>query len=305
MVRFFSCFHDMLQFPEPVVIKVTILGLVLFGAAIGGCVQFRMSPKEVEEFYADKSVMPEFNSYQVMGRKIHYAQVGQGPGPLVLFVHGSPGSWSAFRGFMADPVLLEMAKIISVDRPGFGYSDFGHPEISLARQAQMIVPILDENQDHRPIILVGHSLGGAVIAKMAMDYPDRIDGLIMVAASLDPDLEPREWYRHGLRLPIINLLVPRSFMVSNEEILPLKGELIRMLDDWDKITVPVTVVHGKKDQWVPVGNASFAADKLVNSETRIVIEPNVGHFIPWDRPDLVRNAIVFHLQNSQSNFTSF
>lgn len=274
------------------------------GVIIAGCVQFRMSPQEVEEFYADKPITPKLISYRVMDRKMHYAEIGKETGPLILFVHGSPGSWSAFRDFMSDPVLLDRAKIISVDRPGFGYSDFGHPEVSLARQAQMIAPILENHQQNRPIILVGHSLGGAVIAKIAMDYPDQIDGLIMVAASLDPDLEPDEWYRHGLRLPIINLFVPRSFMVSNEEILPLKAELTRMLDDWDKITVPVTVIHGKKDQWVPVGNAAFAEGKLVNAPTRLIIDPKVGHFIPWDRPDLVRKAIVSHLNNSERNLTS-
>jgi len=274
--------------------------LTMAGVFAVGCVQFRMSPREVDEFYADKSETPKLRSYQALDRNINYAETGMQTGPLLLFVHGSPGSWSAFRDFMVDPVLVERTKIISVDRPGFGHSDFGRPEISLTRQAQMIAPILENHQRNRPIILVGHSLGGAVIAKIAMDYPDQIDGLVMVAPSVDPDLEPNEWYRHGLRLPIINLLVPRSFMVSNEEIIPLRGELTRMLDDWDKITVPVTVIHGAEDNWVPVGNAYFASDKLVNTETELVIDPELGHFIPWQRPELIRKAILSHLERAET-----
>ncbi len=295
-----------MQFPVFLASNPSILGFFLVAAmmSFGGCVQFRMSPKEVEQFYADKSKTPRLVSYEVMGRKMHYAETGKESGPLVVFVHGSPGSWSAFRDFMADPVMLDRAKIISVDRPGFGYSEFGHPEVSLARQAEMIAPILEKNQHLRPIIVVGHSLGGAVIAKIGMDYTDRIDGLVMIAPSIDPDLEPKEWYRHGLRLPLINMLVPRSFMVSNEEILPLRGELTRMLDDWDKITVPVTVIHGEKDNWVPVGNADFAKEKLVNAEARVIIDPEVGHFIPWQRPDIVRRAIISHLPNPDAILTS-
>jgi pimeloyl-ACP methyl ester carboxylesterase len=61
--------------------------------------------------------------------------------PLVIFVHGSPGSLSAFIDFMTDSILLQSARLISVDRPGFGDANFGYAESSLARQAALLKPV--------------------------------------------------------------------------------------------------------------------------------------------------------------------
>ncbi|HEY5692223.1 MAG TPA: alpha/beta hydrolase [Cyclobacteriaceae bacterium] len=47
-----------------------------------------------------------------------------------------------------------------------------------------------KNKNARPIILIGHSLGGTVIARMTMDSPELVDGVVMVAPSIDPEIEP-------------------------------------------------------------------------------------------------------------------
>ncbi len=52
----------------------------------------------------------------------------------------------------------------------------------------MMKPIL-ELVVNQKTILVGHSLGGPVIARTAMDYPDLVDGLILVGGSIDPEME--------------------------------------------------------------------------------------------------------------------
>jgi pimeloyl-ACP methyl ester carboxylesterase len=88
--------------------------------------------------------------------------------------------------------------------------------------------------------------------------------------------------------------------VSNQEILPLKGELEKMLPLWATIRVPVIVIQGEDDPLVPAGNASFAKRMLVNAPVTIQMIPRMNHFIPWSRPDLIRDAILHQLTEIQS-----
>ena len=64
---------------------------------------------------------------------------------------------------------------------------------------------------------------------------------------------------------------------------------------WEKVTVPVTVIQGERDKLVPAGNADYAAKMLVNAPVEMVREPEMNHFVPWTRPDLIETAIQRHL----------
>jgi pimeloyl-ACP methyl ester carboxylesterase len=261
-----------------------------------------MSPKEVDQFFAEKKVKATQHHYLVQGYDIHYVQSGNETKPLVLFVHGSPGSLSAFIDFLADTALLNQALLVTTDRPGFGYSNFGQGEGSLLKQCEALKPILERYHANRPVILVGHSLGGPLIAKMAMEYPDLVDGLIIVAGSIDPELEPDEtWFRAPLATPFLSWIAPRSFRASNEEIYHLKPELEKMLPHWKEITCPVIVIHGRKDQLVDFANVEFARQHLVNSHVDYVIKDDMNHFVPWSNPELIREAILKMLK---SNYTT-
>jgi pimeloyl-ACP methyl ester carboxylesterase len=266
---------------------------------------FRMSPREVDEYFKNEKVKATQHEYKTGFREIHYIKAGDANKPVVLFIHGSPGSLSAFIHFLKDSILLEKALLISTDRPGFGYSNFGNAERSLEKQAEALKPILETHAGNRPIILVGHSLGGPIIARMAMDYPQLVDGLIMVAGSIDPDLEPNEmWFRAPLATPFLSWLVPRAFRASNEEIYHAKPELVKMLPLWKDITCPVIVIQGKKDVLVPAENADFARKMLVNAPVEFMLVDEMNHFVPWSNPELIQEAIVRmlarvqHLKNS-------
>ncbi|NJM26321.1 MAG: alpha/beta hydrolase [Bacteroidia bacterium] len=95
---------------------------------------------------------------------------------VVIFVHGSPGSLDAFIHFLTDSILLQRAVLVSVDRPGFGQSNFGVAEPSLHQQGELLMPLLNRyKKENKSIFLVGHSLGGPLIARMAIDHPDLVD----------------------------------------------------------------------------------------------------------------------------------
>jgi alpha/beta hydrolase fold len=228
------------------------LALFIISRFLLSCFSFRLSPGEVKSLFKNSTYkLDEFDEV-VAGRSIHYAAIGNDSLPVVLFVHGSPGSWSAFVDFMRDSALLQKVKMVSVDRPGFGGSNFGEGERSLEAQAAALKPIVAKYAANgRKMILVGHSLGGPLIARMAIDYPELVTNLIIVAGSIAPQLEPNEkWFRLPMEFTPIRILIPLSFRASNREILYLKPELEKMMPLWKNIHQGVTVIQGGKDMLV-------------------------------------------------------
>ena len=133
-----------------------------------------------------------------------------------------------------------------------------------------------------------------MIARMAMDYPELIDNLIIVAGSIAPDLEPYEkWFRIPMDFTPISILIPASFRASNHEILYLKPELEKMLPLWKNIRQPVIVIQGGKDFLVNPKNADFAEKMLVKAKSlKIVRVDTMNHFMPWSHPQLIKNAML-------------
>jgi pimeloyl-ACP methyl ester carboxylesterase len=275
--------------------RTWIIPLFIFSGLMllmDSCMQFRMSLSEIDQYFAGKAKKGTLHKYTSGKRVINYLEVGETSLPLVVFVHGSPGSLSAFIDFMADTALLSKAQLITVDRPGFGSSNFGYAEPSLQKQAALLKPILEAHKSQRPVILVGHSLGGPLIARMAMDYPELIDGLIMVAPSIDPELEPNEWFRAPLTTPFLKWMLPRSIRASNDEIYKLKPELEEMLPLWSRVRANTIVIQGTKDTLVPKENADFARKMITHAPLKLVMVDQMTHFVPWTHPQVIREAVL-------------
>ncbi len=236
---------------------------------------------------------PVFDTRQANGKSINYLKVGKNDSlPIIVLVHGSPGALNAYETYFTDTSFSIQANLIAVDRLGFGYSDFGKSVSSLALQAELIAEILKEYPDQKKV-LVGHSMGGPVIARLAMDYPELVDGLVMVAPSISPDLEPSNRWRRVLDFPLIRWFTPSALRVCNQEIIPLKKELDQMMNSWEDVMIPVTIVQGEMDALVPMGNAFFAEsmmDKNPNVKTTIIEGGN--HFILWSEIPLIKNEIL-------------
>lgn len=288
-------------------ICLSIIVFVVLSQLFSGCFSFRMSNREINKYVSELPRGAEYAQYELDHRQMHYISTGGKDLPVVIFIHGSPGSLSAFTHFLKDSTLSNQMQLITIDRPGFGQSNFGWSEKSLKKQSQLLKPILDRNQSNNaPVILVGHSLGGPLIARMAMDFPDLVDGIIMVAPSIDPALEPEEWYRPLLYSTFFRWIVPKSIRVSNDEIFFLKEELEEMLPLWKNITMPVSVIQGGKDNLVPPANADFAKKMLTNTTPRMILKEDMNHFVPWNNTELIKDEILWHLDElNKSKEVSF
>ncbi len=233
----------------------------------------------------------EAGTLTAAGHHIHYLRAGADTLPLVMVVHGSPGSASACMPFLRDTLLTQKAQVVAPDRPGFGWSDYGRAEPSLQRQAAALAPLLRHAPS--PRILVGHSYGGPVVVRLAMDYPELVEGLVIVAGSLAPELEPREWWRAPLDWPPLRWLIPPALCVSNEEIAALYDELRAMEPLWPRVQCPITVIQGEKDRLVPPGNAAYVQRMATHSpRVQVRLLPDGNHFIFWTRYQLVRQSVL-------------
>lgn len=300
-----------LSVPAPRPRKRRRIGYVFSGifliwiiAIQAGCLAMRTPdrkwPAELQQ--KGQTLAPEFLRVSMPGyRTIHAVSVGRSDTlPLVMLVHGSPGSADAFLAYLADTSLTSQARVVSVDRPGFGYtSGFGNPEGSLERQAAALKAVADRLAPGQKVLLAGHSLGGPVIARFAMDYPQQVAGLVIVAGSIDPDLEEHPWWQGAVDHPPLCWLTPESLWTSNREIILLEKELREMLPRWAAIRCPVTMIHAENDRLVPFANVAFGRRMLVNCpDFQAITMPKGDHFILWSRQDIVRSAIERLLSNS-------
>lgn len=263
------------------------------------CMTFRMRHQEIDDYFDSRGMKASQHHYEVGKRDIHFIAAGDRTKPRILFIHGSPGSRSAFIHFLANEKLGQEAFLISTDRPGFGHSNFGRAERSLEKQAEALFPILDQYKENQPIILVGHSIAGPLAAEMAIRYPLLIDGLILVAPSIDPDLEPNEgWFRAPMFIPPFRWIIPRSLRASNDEIFNFKKELTKLAPRLGTITCSVIVLQGEDDDLVPPGNADFVEHHFINANVTVHRYPDVNHFIPWQHPEFITDSILKMLEEN-------
>lgn len=286
------------MFKAPVFLLMALLGLSDAETLTTSLTEERASASTIQKVFPLASNSRAF-SYEQPGHRlcmIENSETVASKNDTIVFVHGSPGEWDAWSSYLTNQNLLSRAALIAVDRPGFGGSDPGQPERIVKVQSDRIFEAFRElsRRQARPAkaLWVGHSYGGPVVARLAMDHPEAVCGLLLIGASIDPDLEKVEWYQKLAAKPCVSRILPKSIYTANEEILPLKGELQKMISLWREIRCPVTVLHGTKDRLVPFANAGFAKSHLVNAPLREVYLTNVDHFIPWTHRQIVEREVL-------------
>jgi pimeloyl-ACP methyl ester carboxylesterase len=119
---------------------------------------------------------------QAGGVRLHYNEAGTGA--AVIMLHGGgPGAsgWSNFQQNLG--FLSESHRVLLVDLPGFGKSDYVPLKESLPTVAARAVRDLMDTLGIEQASLIGNSMGGATSVTFAIDYPDRIDKLILMGAA--------------------------------------------------------------------------------------------------------------------------
>ena len=209
---------------------------------------------------------------------------------LIVFVHGTPGSFTTFMHYMNDSLMQEHFHMISVTR--LGWVERNAEKVpSLDEQAAALEPLLRMDRSGKGTILMGHSYGGPVIAKTAMEYSELVSGLVFVATTGDPELSGPRWYNR-LAVVIPRFILGSGLKGANAEIMPLRPQLESILSGWEELEMPVLIVQGDRDRLVNPRNAEFMQRMLVNAEVTYMWREGQGHFVLWEEAGLIVDAII-------------
>ena len=248
------------------------------------------------------------------GITMHYHEAGTGDRGVILFVHGSgPGAsgWSNFKGNY--PFLAERGyRTLVPDTMGYGYST--KPEegtFSLDDVAAQYRGLLDALGVDR-VTVVGNSQGGAVAITMALNYPDLVDKLVLMAPG---GLESRETYMamEGIKAMIRVLYkegisketMRKVFTLQLHDESKITDEVIEeryqvamtqhkdniarihvanQEDRLPEIQCPVLCFWGADDKFCPASGASKIASRCPSSRTMLIA--SCGHWVMVEYPKL-------------------
>jgi pimeloyl-ACP methyl ester carboxylesterase len=144
------------------------------------------------------------------GNRIHY--VDEGEGPPIVFVHGLGAQLLQFRHPLFDR--LGGYRLIALDRPGSGYSVRAKgASARLTEQARVIRRFIEVLGLEKPL-LVGHSLGGMVALATALDHPQAISGIVLLAPlTRYQDTVPPEFKALYIRSPLKRWLMANTLAI--------------------------------------------------------------------------------------------
>lgn len=224
--------------------------------------------------------------------RIHYTVTGSDTMPTLLILHGSPGGSREYLPYLRSAALLEKFRVVAVDRPGFGLSNFG-TSFPLQEQSRLLGSVLYALRNGKPLFVAGHSLGGPVAAILAADYRELVDGLVIMSGALDPALEKKETWRPLLNREPLRSLLPGAFPQSNIELWYLKNDLKLLSEKLDNIRARVYILHGTTDKMVPPENVAYMQQHFVNAESiQVTMMPRTGHLLHLTRVKKVTEFLL-------------
>lgn len=220
-----------------------------------------------------------------------YRRDQPGAKTTVVFIHGSPATGRAFhRQFAAD---FPGVNLLAYDRPGYGGSR-GFQALNLATQTTALAALLDA-LDRTHCVLVGHSYGGPIALNLAQARPDLVRSVVLVGGSVDPAQEKPLAIQTMGRWPLVRPLLPRAVDSCNLELLALRADLERLRPELARLRIPIVMLHGQDDRLVPPANVDYLEAELRAAQqerwfTKIILLDG-NHFIPWQEPAALREAI--------------
>ena len=122
---------------------------------------------------------PNYEFAEIDGYKIRYLTMGDADKHVIL-IHGFGGELD--RWLFNQQPMSAYAQVTALDLPGHGQATKAIKDGSLGAMARVIVGLIDHlgaTNAH----LVGHSLGGAIALKTALDFPDKVSGLSLIGSA--------------------------------------------------------------------------------------------------------------------------
>ena len=259
------------------------------------------------------------------GDRLHYRDQGGSGGDVLIFIHGTSASLHTWEPLIER--LGDRYRLISLDLPGHGLTG-ANAARDYSREAMVFaIWSLMDYLSITAATLVGNSLGGSVAWRAALDRPERVRSLVLLAPSGAPNttaaksnlgfklldtslgqavlkkITPRAVVETSLLQTVVSPHIVTEAMVDRYwELLRLSGNRQALIDlantprdphAWEKlsrISVPSLVIWGEEDGLLP---ATMAAtfDREIN-DIRLVMLKNIGHLPMEEAVNNVADRII-------------
>jgi pimeloyl-ACP methyl ester carboxylesterase len=254
---------------------------------------------------------------EIEGRPVNVLDTG-GDRPALLWIHGLSANWQSW--LLNIPQFMGTYRCVALDLPGFGRSKMPPREISITGYARVVDEVC-EALGISSVSVVGNSMGGFIGAELALQFPTRVERLVLVSAAglsqenvrHEPVLAVGRMLATGAahatayqdtlaRRPRLRRLALLGVVRYPERLSPaLTRELFQgagkpgflpalealliysFRDRLDGIEVPVLIVWGEFDMLVPVDDAT-EYERLIGANARKVVFADTGHVPMIERP---------------------
>jgi pimeloyl-ACP methyl ester carboxylesterase len=263
---------------------------------------------------------------EIDGRSVNYVDLGSGEREPIVFVHGLGGQWQNWLENL--PRAAQERRVIALDLPGFGLSPMPRGEITISGYGRTVEALCDRLGLPR-VDIVGNSMGGYIGAEVAIQFPQRVDQLLLVSAAgitsadlahapimtlgrvataiathtaaQDRQLAARPKSRH-LALQFVARhpsrlkadFVYEGFFKGTGK--PGFNDALRASLNYDfrdrlpDIRQPTLIVWGEKDSIIPVKDA-HEFERLIPDSRKVVMK-DTGHVAMAERPQTFNDLLM-------------
>jgi len=232
---------------------------------------------------------------------------GSEQAPSLFFIHGAGGDASMWHG--QTEYLRGQYDTYCMELPAHGRS--GRAEVASILEYAQWVRLAVENYSHSGCqVLVGHSLGGAIVLEIATNPPEGIKGIVLLGTGAKLGVMPAifEMLEHNpddffqtMGKAAFAASTPRAVRdrvlnVMRKSPPSIIAKDFRACDQFDirdrlqEISLPALILCGEEDRLTPAKYSQYLHEKIASS--RLVIIPRAGHMVMAEQPESVNRALV-------------
>lgn len=220
---------------------------------------------------------------------VRYLSIGDEDKPLLMLIHGAPGSLYDWKSFAKRADLYDQYRVLIVERPGYGGTKPRKAEPSIKIQAARILEVLDK--EGKSAVVMGHSYGGPIAVAMAAMSPNMVSKVIGVSGQYDPDNEITFRISYFINFKLFKYLLPRFIWASNVEKLTHPDALREILTMYAEVKTPIVLLHGDSDTLVPYENSPFLMN-LLHENAEMITLPGWDHPIHMTESDYLVDFVL-------------
>jgi pimeloyl-ACP methyl ester carboxylesterase len=262
------------------------------------------------------------------GRSVNLVDYGEGESDKhpVVFVHGLGGCWQNWLENIPR-IAAEGRRVVAIDLPGHGYSEMPREEISIPLFGRAVNAVCDE-LDLGEVVLVGNSMGGFTSAETAIQFPERVERMVLnsaaglttsdlahgpvlfgaravaAAGARVATMSERVVVRKRLRWPLYYSFIRYPTRIPTDllyEITAGSGRpgwhpSLKAIFDYDfrdrlpEVRCPTLVIWGEDDMLVPKRDADTYTELIPNA--RKVVMEDTGHSAMLERPKTFNDLVA-------------